>query len=86
MWSIVFLEPLMYIAFPPEFSRIRFFTYWFEPVIWIALTVAPASLDYLKSILGYSPFDCFMPTNPPGFEPVNWILSLVFILINGVLI
>ena len=51
----------------------------------MALTVAPASLDCLKSIGGYCPSDYFTPIKPPSFDPVNWILSLVFILIRGVL-
>ena len=50
----------------------------------MALTAAPASLDCLKSIRGYSPFVCFTPIIPPGFELVNRILSFVFILIIGV--
>jgi len=53
-------------------------------VICTALNAAPASLDSLKSIRGYSPFDCFMPTIPPGFDPVSWSFSFFLILITGV--
>ena len=70
----------------PAFSIIRYFIYWFEPLIVKPLAVEPLLRAFLKLMRGYVPSDCLTPTIPPDLLPESFNVDVELIVISGVLI